>query len=419
MKIFENTRQIAIFVAVCLCIFSLNLAFEYYKFSKFTSKDYAFLDAKVLQNYQKTKNDKSYFVLKLRADDFEFYTTSKKEIQANYLKIGVITKQVKFKDYIKGVFYMPNFKIENLQKEPNLKDKLQNFITSQHQSPKLKELYSALYLATPISKDLRGDVTSWGIAHIIAISGFHLGIIFGVMFFIIKFAYARLSDRFFPYRNINFEISLFIFICLGFYLWILDFTPSFLRSYVMGVVGFVLVSFGLKVFRIENLLLCVILSMVFVPNLVFSIGFYFSCLGVFFIFLYIHHFGDKKDLKSPKMMILHGLMLEIFVFSAMNLPVFYFFSPAGLFQLSVIPLGYVFVLFYPLSVFLHIFGIGGIFDEFMLKFIQYADTSTQISTPFWLFVAFNLALPLAYKFKLVAVLVGLAGAILFFGGLAT
>jgi competence protein ComEC len=273
----------------------------------------------------------------------------------------------------------------------------------------MQELYNALYLATPISKELRQNVTNWGIAHIIAISGFHLSVIFIFVFFVARFTIAPLQDRYFPYLNLRFYISLILFALMGFYLYILDFTPSFLRSYIMGLVGFLLLSRGLKVFSFGNLVLSVLIGLAFSPQLLFSIGFYFSCLGVFFIFLYIYHFGNRQDPSSWRRILIHTLALEIFVFLAMNIPVYYFFPVTSWYQLSVIPLAYAFIIFYPVSLFLHLFGIGGIFDLWMIKFIEFAPAQGRANVELWEFIAYNaLALLAIYK-KHIMILLALLG----------
>ncbi|PPB61916.1 hypothetical protein CDQ74_07620 [Campylobacter hyointestinalis subsp. hyointestinalis] len=105
--------------------------------------------------------------------------------------------------------------------------------------------------------------------------------------------------------------------------------------------------------------------------------------------------------------------MEIFVFSAMNIPVYYFFSSASFYQLSVIPLGYIFVVFYPVSIILHIFGYGGLLDEYMLSFLNLAYEQTKIEVPTWLFICFNVSLLFSIKFKKLALLVAFVGMALF------
>ena len=317
---------------------------------------------------------------------------------------------------------MPSFKLKpkfensfensahSLQNSPNLKNKFANlkqnainFITSQHVNPKMEELYSALYFATPISRELRANVTNWGIAHIIAISGFHLGIIFGICFFIFKPVYKFFQKRYFPYRSVNFDISIFVFILMSFYLLVLDFTPSFLRSLAMAFVGFFLLMRNFKIINFATLFITIAFLIALFPHLAFSIGFYFSCMGVLFIFIYVKHFKDKF---SP---FLHLIFFNLFVWLSMNIPVYYFFATLTPLQISVVPISYAFIIFYPLSVVLHIFGVGYIFDEYLLNFLEFSLSVYKTQIPLWLFITANLCAILAIKFKKFALLCPILG----------
>lgn len=418
MKLFYSWKEIFVFFLGILIILSINLGLKYNKFIEFKNQDYAFLDVKIEKNYSKIgKRRNKYYVLKCKAEDFSFYTTTKKKINFNNAKIGVVTKNISFIDFIKKSFYLTNFKIIALKSKPNLRSNLHNLVISQHSNLRMQELFSALFLATPISNELRQIVTNWGVAHIVSISGFHLSLLFGIFLFILSPIYFYFQDRFFPFRDRIFDLSLLIFIFAGFYLWILDFTPSFLRSYIMGVGGFFFVSKGLKVINFENLFICLLLAISFYPSLAFSVGFYFSSLGVFSIFLFVKHFGDRKAFSSWKVLFLQGLLLELFVFSIMNTPVYYFFHRAGIFQLSVIPLGYVFSVFYPLEIVLHLFGFGDLLDEYLLKFMDLASANREIYTPDYLFWGFNLSLIFAIRYKFVALALAFVGLFLYIFGL--
>lgn len=418
MLLFENKKEILYFLAIALFIFVLNLSYNYYKFSAFKNLEFQILDATLIYSQEKTsKNGKIYFQNFFKSADFNFYVNSKNNITKGDYKVEIPTKNIKFKNYIKGVIFTTFKSLKKIEPKPNLSQKLSSKISAQHESAIMKELFSALYLATPISKELRLMVTNWGIAHLIAISGFHLSLLFAVFYFIFKTPYSFFQERFFPYRNRDIDLSVIILAFGGFYLWLLDFTPSFFRSYLMAIFGFLLLLRGLKIFHFGNLFLCLVFALCADPSLLFSIGFYFSCLGVFFILVYIHNFGERKDLKSAKKMLFHAVFFEVFVFCAMNIPVFYFFPQASLYQMSVIPLGYAFVVFYPLSIILHIFSFGGIFDEFLLEFFAYAPKQADIFITSWEFWLFNASLLLAIKYRLIAIFIALTGAIQYFFGI--
>jgi len=528
----------------CVVVFCINIAIEFYKFSDFKDLEFRFLHAYVEQSYQKTNSkNRTYFVSKLKTDDFSFYTTSKFKLTSKRVTLVTVTKKVTFFDYISKSFYMPSFKIQpvldapktevqttinsnsqhsqnaNLQNTSNLnlsdsktlqttqnvnlemgeqtakanlnlqnsrdfqtknsqkiqnsnlqnspeqttqttrtakttnttntktkitptipfyrqanytsrtrqiytadlppvplsqraRDYLEQSIRAQHKNEKMGEFYAALFLATPISKALRTDVVNWGVGHLVAISGYHLGLLFGMFYFVLRLSTKPFYDVR-PYRNFRFELSLLIFVLLTAYLFVLDFTPSFLRSFVMSIFAFFFLARGLSVFKLSNLLLTIAVSVSFAPHLLFSLGFYLSCLGVYFIFLYVRYFGEKDALKTWWKVALHAICFEIFVFGAMNVPVYFFFHSASLYQMCVIPLGYIFGLFFPVTLVLHAFGFGFLFDEFLLRYIGLAHEQTQIVVPFWAFLAFNAALLFAFKFRFVGILLSVTGMLVF------
>lgn len=408
-RLFYSKKEILLFLLIVLAVYFLNLAYEYHKFSEFKTKKFRHLDVIVEHSYLKTKNDKTYRVLKLNAAEFSFYTTTKKENlieRYDSLNLGVVTDKITFKDYIKKRFYMPSFRIRQIEFEPKFKDKIIAFIENQHENDKIKELYATLYLATPISKELRDDVTKWGIAHVVSISGFHLSIIFATFFLVLTPIYKFFQDRYFPYRSSYFDISVVAFLTMIFYLFLLDFTPSFLRSLLMGWLGFLFLIKNLKILSFWTLFLTIILSVAIFPNLLFSIGFYFSCLGVFYIYLYMHHF---KFGSGKKAVVLNIIVFNIYVYFAMNIPVYHFFETLAFTQIAVIPIGYIFTIFYPLSAFLHLIGQGGLMDEMLLNFLNYEVTTYKADIPAVLFYMMNLLLLPAIKFKSIAILLALIG----------
>lgn len=410
-RLFYSKKEIFLFLLFAVMFFALNLTYEYSKFKDFKSVKFRNLEVVVEHSYLKTKNNKTYRVLKLKTPEFSFYTTTKKENLINRydrLNLNVITDKVSFKDYFKKSFYMPSYKIKKIKFKPKFKDKIINFIEKQHENSKIKELYATLYLATPISKELRDDVTKWGIAHVVSISGFHLSIIFATFFLVLTPVYKFFQNKFFPYRSSYFDISVIAFLSMLFYLFLLDFTPSFLRSLLMGFLGFLFLIKNLKILSFWTLFLTILLSVMIFPNLIFSVGFYFSCLGVFYIYLYSYHFGEKFN-KTKKSLILHIIFFNIYVYLAMNIPVYHFFPTLAFTQISVIPIGYIFTIFYPVSAFLHIFGYGGLMDEWLLWFLNYEVKTYQADIASFLFWSMNVLLIPAIKFRSIAILLALSG----------
>ena len=392
-----------------MLVFALNLGFSYYKFCKFKSQSGVILQAKILQNYEKTNaKGKIYRVLKLKTNDFSFYTTTLSDFDAGaneQILIGAENKNVKFKEYLSGSFYMPSYGVAELRyavSEERIYDQIFDFIAAQHENEKMAELFTALFLAAPVGKELRQDVNFYGVAHLIAISGYHLGLIFGALYFIMRPIYRYFQARYFPYRNAKFDLSAAIFAVLFCYLALIGFVPSFLRAFLMSLLALFLLARNVRVVSFELLFVVICAAVALMPSLLFSVGFYFSSMGVFYIYLYLRHFGGRFSNLS------NAILLNFWVFSAMILPVVYFFPFVSAQQLAVLPLTPIFSLFYPISVLLHTFGAGGAPDEYLLEFLSWRAKGVNLSVPFWLFLLYNVLSLASVKSKnLAAVIVPL------------
>lgn len=405
-SIFENAREVYVFCLACALVFGLNLGFSYYKFCEFKSQNGVILQAKILQNYEKTNaKGKIYRVLKLKTNDFSFYTTTRADFDAGaneQILIGVENKNVKFKEYLSGSFFMPSYGISELRyaaSSESLRDRIYDFIAAQHESEKMTELFTALFLAAPVGKELRQDVNFYGVAHLIAISGYHLGLIFGAFYFIMRPIYRYFQARYFPYRNAKFDLSATIFAVLFCYLALIGFVPSFLRAFLMSLLALFLLARNVRIVSFELLFVVICAAVSLMLSLLFSIGFYFSCMGVFYIYLYLRHFGGRFSNLS------NAILLNFWVFSAMILPVLYFFPLVSAQQLAVLPITPLFSLFYPISALLHAFGAGGALDEYLLEFLLWRAKGVNLSVPFWLFLLYNALSLASVKSKILAAVI--------------
>lgn len=374
--------------------------------------------AKIERVVHKKKSSFDYVSLRLKAENFTFYTTSRalnKFKVGDQVKVVIHTLELGFVDFLKGSFYLPTSRFEILKNIPDnsLRAKILNHIKSQHENSKISEFYNALFLAEFISKELRDDVVRLGISHLVAISGYHLGVIMIAFSFILTPVLKRFYAKFCPYRNYKFEIYILGFAFCVFYFYIIGFVSSFLRAFFMGVFGFFMIVRGIKVLNHEILFACIFALLALFPSLIFSIGFYFSCIGVFYIFIYMQYFGKKFGL------FLNSIFINFYLFFAMQVPVLYFFNIVSLTQLLVIPFGYAFILFYPLSFILHIFNYGNLLDGLLIKFLDINIFYVNTNIGLWLFLAVNAISILAIKFKSMMFLVGVIGICVYFGSFAS
>ncbi len=368
-----------------LIIFSFNIYQKYQDFLDITASKFYTTDAKVLKQYQKvSKNGKTYHVLKIKSDDgYSFFTTNYedlKDINGRDISIGFITDKIDFKSFLSG-FYAPSYDIRVYQKEDSFKDSIREFISSQHEDQKMKELFLALFLADPISKDLRFDVSYLGLSHLIAISGFHLGFLFGVLFFLFRYIYIYFQNQYFPYRDVKFDLTVLILVLLSIYMALIDYPPSVVRAFVMMVFGFFLYHRSFKIVSFEVLFVSILAILAAIPEFMFSIGFWFSVSGVFYIYIFLKYFSHLKNWQI-------FLLLNFWVYIAMIPIVHYIFTIFSFYQLLSPFLTMLFSIFYPVEIFLHIINFGYLLDSLVLKLFSIKGEIYELKTPFWFLLVY-------------------------------
>lgn len=114
-------------------------------------------------------------------------------------------------------------------------------------------------------KDIKKDFLKTGNLHLLAISGFHIGIIFAILYFLV--------------RKIKYA-DIFIFILLSLYIFFTNFAPSALRAFLF----FSLLRIFKKLDPVENLFLAGIIYLTFFP---LSLSFFLSFLATYAILISI------------------------------------------------------------------------------------------------------------------------------------
>ena len=370
----------------------LSLSFEYFSYKKFASQENITLTCKVENQYIKT-GYRDFYMLKLNCGEVNIYT-------AKNLKIGdILDKNVQaefdlsrldFLGYLRG-FYAKS-KYFKIIKDESFKAKLNAAIAIEHENKDIATIYKALYTAAPQDLELRQKLATLGLSHTMSISGFHLGLLSGVLFFIFGWLYRPLQGRYFPYRNANRDLFFFVLLFLFAYVWFLDFIPPIIRSFGMLAIGYLLYDRGLKIISMQTLFLTLLLLVAFFPRLFFSLSFWLSASGVFYIFLFSLH---TKELGK----IAFFLLFPVFVYLAMLPFSLYIFGIFALVHPLSILWDELFTIFYPLSILLHVSGFGGIFDSWLLKLLSLGEVQNTLHVSALIFY-FHLALSLlAVKYR--------------------
>lgn len=374
----EKSKQI-VTILFLFFIFLLNLSIEYSKYLDLIEEEIFETQVEVLNIYQKDDFD----ILKLKASNFDFFTSFPKDEKIDkfqILNIVFISKDISFLEYLKG-FYTKTVYFDFLEKEEKFKDEIIKKINSNHQDKMISELFQALFLALPISKELRDICTNYGIAHVIALSGFHIVVLSFCIYWIVYFPYSFFHQKFFPYRNKRFDILIFTLIFLLYYLILTDIVPSLLRAFVMFCLGIYLLRSNIKIFSYMTLFYTFLIVIAFFPKYIFSLGFWFSIIAVFYIYLFMQYF---KNLNKYFQL----FFFNLWMFLIFNPIVHLFFPQTTIEQFLSIIITIAFTLFYPFEIVAHTFDFAIYFDEYIKKFLEYKFFVYEVKTPLYFFIVY-------------------------------
>ncbi|WWW12785.1 ComEC/Rec2 family competence protein [Arcobacter cryaerophilus gv. pseudocryaerophilus] len=378
LQISKNSLFFTLFL---LFVFMINILFNYLSYKEL-KKEYIFeTKAEVLNIYPKEKFD----VIKLKGDGFEFFASFSKDENIKKLdSLNVVfdTRNITFYTYLKG-FFTKILYFEKGEKNNSVKEKIIKNIEENHNDFMIRELFSALFLAIPVSSQLRDIITAYGIAHVVALSGFHIVVLSFVIYWILYFPYSFLQNRYFPYRNRRFDILLITMAILFYYLLLTDIVPSLLRAFVLFSLGLYLLRSNIKVISYLTLLYTFLIVIAIFPKFIFSIGFWFSIFAVFYIYLFIQYF------KNINRVVLY-LFFNVWMFLIFNPIVHYFFPQTAIEQFYSIPITILFTIFYPLEIVAHIFNISSYFDDYLKIFLENKIYVYEVFTPLYFFILYIL-----------------------------
>ena len=354
-----------------LILISIRLYILYGDYNRFISKPFYFTYVDIIKQYKKKDRYTLLRVYSARLN-IEFFTiTYRKDNFSNKrvrLKIFPSTSKITFSDYLTTSYIKS--KINEIKPlSYNIKNTLLDKIAMQHRDKDIIEFYQAIFLANPISKELRDKITKLGVNHLIALSGFHLTILWGILFFILNMIYRPLQQIYFPYRFNLIDVGLIVLIILAIFVYFVNSPASLIRSYIMILFGWLLLILGVELISFDFLVMIILVTIAIFPKMVLSIAFWLSIMGVFYIFLLIKYFTTKNRLAIATI-----ISFLIFILS---LPITHlFFTTISRTQLYSPILSLIFTIFYPLSIFLHLINLGDIFDNTLLTIFN-IDSSTK------------------------------------------
>jgi len=379
-KFYPTIQSFLLMLTLLLLLLAIRLIVIYHSYQDFIDKPFYYTYAKVLAAYDKQSAQRVYTVLKLKSTEgLTFYTATYKRGDFRHKRLRVqlfANTKISFLDYM-GTFYIKS-RIKKEELLPvTLKQKLFKAVDSQHQSSTLASFYNAIFFAAPLEKSLREAISKLGASHLVALSGFHLGMLWGLLYGGLLLFYKPIQQKFFPYRYALLDVGFTAMVLLGLYVWFVDFPPSLLRSYAMVLLGWFVLLLGMQLLSFTFLTTVILILLVLFPTMLVSVSFWLSVSGVFYIFLILRYTEAFHTIVVSIVFIPFGL----FVFM---LPVVHtVFGVTSIYQLLSPLLSILFVVFYPLEMLLHLLGLGGMLDDALLWLFSLPSESTEHLLPWW------------------------------------
>jgi competence protein ComEC len=358
-KLFLDLKSFWVVLFLLFFVLALRLFSLYGEYNEFKDKRFYYTEVKVLQAYEKWTDNNSYTILKLYSPSLNLSFFSRTKIRqydlTSHLWMKLFPhKEMLFRDYL-GTSFISSSVREIYEEEDNSQNSLKMWVEKQHKKSEISNFYNAIYFATPLSRDLRQKVSLLGVSHLMALSGFHLGILSAILFFLLRLLYRPLQQYYFPYRFDLYDVGFIVLILLAFYVWFVGSPPSLLRSYAMMVGAWFLLLLGMELFSFSFLATLVMLLLVIFPKMLLSLAFWFSVAGVFYIFLLLHHFSTLNKY-------LMTLLISFSLFVLMLPLVHAVFPILSSWQLLSPLFSLAFSIFYPISMFFHLVGMGDFLD---------------------------------------------------------
>ncbi len=359
VPLLEGRREWGLFLLAALLLWGLHLAWIYGKYRHFIQRPFYYTWGEVLEQRIKANDRGTYRILRVRTDEgMTLWTRTRHRGDFTYKRVRLqllSLDRIDFWDYLKGPF-VPS-RIKAVAEAPeSLRRRLGTAISAQHDSPETAAFYRAIFLADPLPPSLREKIAALGVSHLVALSGFHLGILWGGIFLLLRPLYRLVQERYFPWRYDLKDLGSFTLLLLGGYLWLTGMPPSLLRSYGMLLLGWSALLLGIEIVSFSFLLITGAVLLVLFPSLIVSWGFWLSMSGVFAIFLLLKWWGDLPG----RIVALAVIPLGVYLLMA---PVAHtLFALANPWQNLSPLLSLLFVPFYPLALGSHLLGLGGLFD---------------------------------------------------------
>ena len=409
VPLLEGKREWMVFLLVAASIFFLRLAWEYRVYCDFVDRPFSYTWGDVLEAKSKESEKRRLTILKVRTDGgLVFWTRTFRQGSWSGVRVRLQlfpSRSIAFTDYLKGPFVPSRIK-RVVPPRATLHSRLGRWIASEHVYPETAAFYRGIFLGDSLPRELRRKIAALGVSHLVALSGFHLGILWGGIFLLLQPLYRWAQRRRFPWRYDRLDLGTISLVLLAGYLWLTGMPPSLLRSYVMLLFGWAALLLGIEIVRFSFLILVGAVLLALFPSLIFSWGFWLSMSGVFAIYLLVKYWRGTEMLRIKLFLLPVGIY---WLMAPVTHSIFEVVSPWQ--NLSPI-LSVLFVVFYPAAILLHLVGWGNLLDPLLLRLWELPHGSVvSKSLPTDFFVSYILLGVAAARWRWAFyLLVGWAGA---------
>ena len=216
------------------------------------------------------------------------------------------------------------------------------FIQTTYKNTQLQWLYYALLTGDKslMSFDNKQLMQSLGLSHLLAISGLHIGLIFGFGYITTQFLFKKINYVGNQTKNLSIIYSFVGFVTAFIYVYLSDFLVSATRALIMLGCYLLLYFLAKQPLRWRSILFALVIVLLINPFNVLNPGLYFSFLAVAIIFIVVNKIPVFNASFLNKIIALVFIQLALFI-GLMPLSLYFFngVSLAGLvLNLIAIPL---------------------------------------------------------------------------------
>jgi len=246
VPLFNAPSDLFALAAPLALLFLISLFRLYSDYRELTQFDDAEINATVISQYTKMKKGRSYTMVRLHLRNGVRCSVRAssllRELGGREVHVWVGTKRITFLKYLRGFYTYGH--VQGVSRTKNGRYRVADYIRSQHSDAVLSELFAALFTATPLSWRTRQQLSSLGISHLLAISGFHFGLLAMIVSGLLYYPYRWLQYHFFPWRNRRRDLFILTALVLITYARFLGLLPSVLRTWSILCIGFCLYGGG-------------------------------------------------------------------------------------------------------------------------------------------------------------------------------